>query len=146
MSACSYGRIPRAHVDPIGSAADAMRVFSVQMERPMRYETLVMFLDADSRGISLVTITDTTDAAQVLGVVEAMAMTAAQLPQIEGFVVVSVRPGGCLLPGDGERWLRSVDIADDNGSRLIDWLIVGRDGTISPREAGGLASRWPGAA
>jgi hypothetical protein len=142
MTVSSFGRAPRARLDPIFSAADAMAVFSLQMSRPLRHEILVMFLDANSRGSTLVTVSDTSDPFCVVDVAEAMALSATDNADVESLVIASVRPGGGMLPGDDDLWLESADTVDQCGLILVDWLIIGRHGVQSPREALGMPSRW----
>ena len=74
MPVSSHGRVPRARIDPIFSATDAMVVFTAQMMRPLRAETLVMFLDDAWRGSSLVTITGTDDPFEIIEIAETMAL------------------------------------------------------------------------
>jgi hypothetical protein len=143
MPISSHGRVPRARLDPIYSAGEAMSVFAAQMSSPLQAETLVMFLDSVGCGSTLVTVTDTDDPFHIVDIAEVMAHTAGSSPDISGIVLASVRPGGGVLPGDDELWLEAADVVDEAGSMLIDWLIIGRDGTISPRELLGMPSRWP---
>ena len=143
MPVSSHGRLPRARLDPIYSAAEAMAIFAAQMTKPMRAETLVMYLDDAGRGSTLVTVTGTDDPFQIVDIAEAMALSGSSSPDVCGLVLASVRPGGCVLPGDDELWLEAADVVDDIGLTLVDWLIIGRDGTVSPRELLGMPSRWP---
>lgn len=142
MPVSSFGRAPRARLDPILSAADAMAVFSRQMSRPLCDETLVMFLDAKRCGSTLVTVSDTAEPFCVVDVAEAMALCATENAEVEALVIASVRPGGGLLPGDDDLWLEAADVVDLCGLILIDWLVIGRHGTHSPRRELGLPSRW----
>jgi len=143
MPVSSHGRVPRAHFDPIFSAGDAMVVFTAQMTRPLCAETLVMFLDGAWHGSSLVTITGTDDPFQIIEIAETMALSRISSPDVSGFVLASVRPGGSVLPGDDDLWLEAADVVDDVGLTLVDWLIIGRGGTYSPRQLLGMPSRWP---
>lgn len=142
MAVSSYGRAPRARLDPIFTAHDAMAVFRLAMSRPLRHETLVMFLDANDCGSSLVTVTGTDEAFHIVEIAETMALSACDAPDISGLVLATVRPGGCPLPGDDELWLEAADLVADCGLILVDWLIIGRYGTHSPREQLGMPSRW----
>jgi hypothetical protein len=143
MPVSSHGRVPRARLDPIFSATDAIAVFAAQMTRPLRAETLVMFLDDAGRGTTLITVTDTDDPFQIVDIAETMALSGSASPDVSGLVLASVRPGGSVLPGDDELWLEAADVVDELGLILIDWLVIGRDGTVSPRELLGMPSRWP---
>ena len=143
MPVSSHGRVPRARLDPIFSAGEAMSVFASQMTRPMCAETLVMFLDDSGCGSTLVTVSGTDDPCQIVDIAEAMALSACASPDISSLVLASVRPGGWLLSGDDELWLEAADVVDETGLTLIDWLVIGRHGTVSPREELGMPSRWP---
>ncbi len=143
MPVSSYGHTPRAHVDPICSAADAMSVFSIQMTRPLCAETLVMFIDSGGCGSGLVTVSGTTEPLSMIEVAESMALSASGNAHIAGLVIVSVRPGGASLPDDDQLWFEADDLVDDVGLILYDWLIVGRNGCTSISDELGLPSRWP---
>jgi hypothetical protein len=143
MPVSSSGRLPRARLDPIYSAAEAMAIFAAQMTKPLRPETLVMYLDDAGRGSTLVTVTGTDDPFQIVEIAETMALSGNSHPNVCGLVLASVRPGGRVLPGDDELWLEAADVVADIGLVLVDWLIIGRDGTVSPRELLGMPSRWP---
>jgi len=143
MPVSSYGRVPRARTDPIFSAADAMVVFTAQLTRPLRFETLVMFLDDAGRGSTLVTVTGTEDPGQIIEIADTMALAGSSSPDVSALVLASVRPGGSCLPGDDDLWLQAADVVGTAGLTLIDWLIIGRNGTHSPRELLGMPSRWP---
>lgn len=142
MAVSSFGRAPRARLDPIFTAHDAMAVFSLAMSRPLRHETLVMFLDANDCGSSLVSVTDTDEPFHIVEIAETMALSGSDAPDISGLVLATVRPGGGLLPGDDELWLEASDVVEDCGLTLVDWLVIGRRGTHSPREQLGMPSRW----
>src|SRR6476620_441375 len=94
MSVSSFGRMPRAHLDPIVSVEDARAVFAMQMSDPVQDETLVMLLDDQLCGSTLITITDTRSVEQLLHVGEAMAQVASGLPDISAVVIASVRSEG----------------------------------------------------
>jgi hypothetical protein len=142
MPASSHHRAPRARIDPILSVELALDVFSMQMSRPMCHETLVMFLDGELRGGTLVSVTGTDDPFQIVEIAETMALTAANVPEVSSMVLATVRPGGRMLTGDDELWLQASDAAAESGLDLVDWLIIGRRGVERPRELLGLPSRW----
>ena len=142
MAVSSYGRAPRARIDPILSATDAMAVFALQMSRPRRHETLVMFLDGDRHGSTLVTVSDTSDPFCVVDIAEAMALGAIENPDIDALVIASIRPTGGMRASDNDLWLEAADVVEVCGLVLIDWLIVGPASVHSPREQLGMPSRW----
>lgn len=120
-----------------------MSVFSLQILRPMSPETLVMFVDTSGCGFSLVSVSGTEDPLAVIDVAETLAMVAGEAPDIAGFVIASVRPGGGLLLDDDEIWFEIDLVVEEFGLILYDWLVIGIHGTLSvPREFG-LPTRWP---
>lgn len=143
MPVSSHGRVPRARLDPIACVGDALAVFSAQMSRPLRDETLVMLLDDLHYGSTLITVTDTFSSDQLIEVAEAMAFTARSAPDISGLVLASVRPGHGLLDDDDVTWDLLDEVVAESGLVLIDWLVIGRRGTDLPREMSCEASRWP---
>jgi hypothetical protein len=142
MSSSSHGRVPRARVDPIQSMEDALVLFHAVMSRPIRAETLAVFLDDNSCGSTVVTVTGTLEPAHLLDVAEAMALSGASSPDVAALVLASVRPTLGLQPGDDDLWLRAADLVETSGLVLIDWFVITRHGTCSPRELLGRASRW----
>jgi DNA repair protein RadC len=142
MFMSSRDPVPQARRDPITSPQQAMSVFRLAMCRPLRDETLIMFLDDQLRGHELVSVSDTVDPWQVVDVADTMAFCAGGNEDITALVVASVRPGGGPLPDDEILWYEVADVVEDQGLTLIDWLIIGRDGVHSPRDYLGIASRW----
>ena len=119
-----------------------MAVFGLQIAQPLQPETLVMFLGDDRRGTQLVTVSDTDRQEHLVEIAEAMAEVACADPGIAGMVLATVRPGGTMLPGDIDLWLEAADVVEQSGLELIDWFIVTRGGTVSPRAVLGMPSRW----
>ncbi|MCU1392399.1 MAG: hypothetical protein JWM34_827 [Ilumatobacteraceae bacterium] len=143
MAVSSHGRVPRARHDPIQSIDTALALFSAQISRPLRAETLAMFLDEHDCGSTLVTVTDTEDPFAVVDVADAMSLAGGSSPEVCGLVLATVRPGGGPEPGDDDLWLEASDVVAENGLVLVDWFVIGRHGTFSPRELLGMPSRWP---
>ena len=142
MSSSRSDRIPRPWLDPICSAADALRVFSLQISKPLCSEVLVMFLDDDGFGGTLVTISGASDPTSLVEIAETMATCAAMHPEIAGIVFATVRPGGGPLIDDDEIWTEVELALDDFDLVLIDWFVIGRDGTVSMRDELGLRPIW----
>ena len=136
-------RIPRAGLDPIWSARDALAVFALQVSRPPALETLVMFIDSSGCGLSLVTVSDTTRPEQVVDVAETMAMAVADHADVSGLVLASVRPSGGVLADDDTLWFQIDAAVEGQGLVLFDWLVIGRDGTRSMVDELGVPTRWP---
>jgi hypothetical protein len=144
MPVSSFGRMPRAHLDPIVCVDDARAVFALQMTDPVQDETLVMLLDDRLCGSTLMTVTHTRSVTQLLDVAEAMGMIAGTTPGVAAVVLASVRGDGVardlLEPG---LWPKLDEIVEGFGVVLLDWLVTGPWGVLLPRAILGVPSRWP---
>lgn len=148
MSLCQCGSIPGPqHIDTASRAIDVFTATNVEPDRP---STMVMFLHADGSGGHLVSVTDTAEPDDVIGVVEALSQT--RLEFADSMVVASVRPpgrdydepllgDGPMLADDHRRWLEITDIAEHRGIELIDWFVFSRT-VACPRAVMGEPSRW----
>ncbi|CAB4796792.1 MAG: hypothetical protein F2735_03835 [Actinobacteria bacterium] len=142
MPVSAHGRVPRARIDPIVNAHQAMLVFELAMSLPLRSETLVMFLDELWRGHELVSVNDTTDPFHVVDVANTMGAYGAANDHTVGLVIATVRPFGDVHPNDRELWLEAVDAVEACGLQLIDWLIVDSYGATSVPDLLADGSRW----
>ena len=144
MPASAFGRMPRAHLDPIVCVDDARALFALQMSEPVVDETLVMLLDDQLCGSTLLTISGTRSVEQLLQAAEAVAMIANSTPEIGSVVIASVRREGAtadlLVPG---LWSTLDDIVEASSVVLLDWLVTGPWGLLLPRAMYGAPSRWP---
>lgn len=144
MPVPAHGRMPRAHLDPIVSVEDALAVFTMQMSDPADDETLVMLLDDQQCGSTLITVTGTHSVRQLLEVAEAMSIVATSMPHISAIVLASVRQQGHTSDlTDPSVWVQLDEIVEEYGLVLIDWLITGPWGVMLPRALLGERSRWP---
>ena len=147
-SFCGAHRAPHASVDPIDSARDALAVFDLAVRRPLVFETVVLVLDADRRGRTIVIVDGTVEPDSILAVVERMAESIASGGRPGALVVATCRPGGGPEPGDEDRWLEASDIADDLGVELVEWFVISGDvPTVAanawcPRDLLGESPRW----
>lgn len=140
---CETRRVPRAGLDPIRSARAALGVVNLARSRPAACETIVVVLDADRCGRSIVVVEHTSEPNSFVEVVERLAwIAAAQLPS-PGLVVASVRPGGGVVDGDDCRWLEASDAAESVGVELVEWFVIG-DGAapVCPRDLLADPPRW----
>ena len=137
-------RIPRARIDPIDDPATALALFRRTLAVPRRHETVIVLLDDERRGISIVTIDDTGDADQVVGSVECFTRPELVDQGLGALLVATDRTTtGGLEPGDADRWFEMCDLADRVGVELLEWFVFGR--TIScPRDLVGAPPRWRG--
>ena len=140
---CGAHRLPRARVDPIDDAVTALAIIRLAVHRPPIHETIVLVLDGDRRGRSVVVVDGTEQPDSVLDVVEHLAGSIAAQGGDGALVVASVRPHGCPLDADEDRWLEASDLADDAGVELVEWFVLdGNGGSWSPRELLGDPPRW----
>ena len=143
---CSWRRVPRAGVDPIDSASSAMSVLSLAVHRPLTPETIVLLLDDERRGVSIVVVDGTDDPNAVVLVVECLAEAVAEATPATSLVVASVRPGDGVLDDDPDRWLEASDVAAQRGVELVEWFVFDGDddalGVHCPRDDLGERPRW----
>jgi hypothetical protein len=71
-----------------------------------------------------------------------MARAAERIERATSLVVASVRPGGCVLPGDLDRWMEASTLAAAYGVTLIEWFIITESGVQCPRDLLGEPERW----
>jgi hypothetical protein len=138
----SAHRPPRAHIDSVADAADALALFSLAMHLPMQPEVIAFLLDDAGLGGTIVVVTDAASPDSVLGVVETMCMAGAANPDLCRLVVASVRPNGATRPGDIDRWLEASAIAEVHGIELVEWFVIGPAGPECPRDLLGEPERW----
>lgn len=128
---------------PVRSAADALHVLSLAVNRPLESETLCFLLDDQGVGGVITVVSGTTRPDAVLDVVELFARVGGSTPRARWLVVASVRPRGGLLPGDIDRWLEASELASRHGVTLLEWFVIGQGGAQRPRDLLGEPERWP---
>lgn len=140
-------RLPRAGIDPITSHDDALVTVAMAVHRPLRFETIVVLLDDERRGLALVVVTDTTCPDDVLEAVECLTRPTTHASRAGAIVVGSVRPGPHTrdhdpdIERDVERWLELSEIAEGHGVELLEWFVIGSE-VRCPRDDLGEAPRW----
>lgn len=156
-----HHRPPRAGIDPIGDAADALAALSLALHWPLRAETIVMLLDDERRGITLVVVSGTRRPDDVVEVIERLADPAAHGGRVAAIVAASIRPGAgrndletdrvdddhsdtYRIDADVDRWLEMSDLAAQSGVELVEWFVVGPDraDVSCPRDRLGEPPRW----
>ena len=144
---CGAHRVPRAGVDPIVDASQALDVVQLAMSSPPREEIVVIVLDADHRGRAIVVVDGTDDDDAVVEVVERLAERSRDGPDGAALVVASIRPGADRVAADADRWLEASELADEAGVELVEWFVVQAEGdTIvasCPRDLLAETPRWP---
>jgi hypothetical protein len=146
-------RVPRARIDPIACADDALALIRGVLAVPARPETIVVILDDAHRGLGIVSVSDTTSADAVVDVVECLAQPDLFGGDAAALVVATARPlyalddavEGDTVGRDIDRWFEICDLAELVGLELVEWFVVGR--SIScPRDLVGVPPRWRGGA
>jgi hypothetical protein len=137
----TFHPVPRGGIDPIRSADDALAVLA--LAAPYGHDTIVILLDAEHRGSSIMIVTDTTDPDALFAVIDVcVSAAAADDVPIEAMIVASSRPGGDVEADDVHRWLEAGDLCRSGGLELIEWFVLGRSGPQCPREMFGEPERW----
>lgn len=124
---CGVHRPPRAGLDPVDSADAALSVIRLAVSRPLRQEVVVLVLDADRRGHSIVIVDGTDEPDAVVEIVEHLAESLVDGGGDVALVVATIRPGGGPLEDDDTRWLEASELAERAGVELIEWFVISDD-------------------
>ncbi|HUS43999.1 MAG TPA: hypothetical protein VMY16_15150 [Ilumatobacteraceae bacterium] len=135
-----FRRVPRGGIDPIRCADDALAVLA--LAAPYDHDTIVVLLDANRCGSSVMVVTDTIDHDALFEVIGVCVASAAPQTAIEAMIVASSRPDGDVEPDDVHRWLEASDQCRAGGLELVEWFVLGRSGPRLPRELFGERDRW----
>lgn len=133
-------RVPRANIDPIGSASEALALVSLAIGHPLRHETVVIVLDDDRLG-NVITVVGETQHADLCTIVETFCLAACGTAG-SALVVATVRPDGATRPGDVDVWLEASALANTFDVELLEWFIIGPAGPECPRDLIGELERW----
>jgi hypothetical protein len=142
MPACDALDVSLPHPAPVRCGTDALRLLFLAASQPLEPETLALLLDRHGNGGVIAVVSGTVDADSVLTVAECFACAAEGLPRAAALVLATVRPNGCVLPGDIDRWLDASALAATHGVDLIEWYIIGTSGAQCPRDLLGEPERW----
>ena len=88
-NSCSLHRLPRAGVDRIDSECLARSMIDLMVSDPMRTETIVLLLDHERRGISVLIVSGTIPLDSIFDVLDVI--TSIELDELGSVVVASVR-------------------------------------------------------
>jgi hypothetical protein len=161
---CSLHRLPRAGVDPI-DAPTALSMLTQIAHRPRRYETIVLMLDYERRGLGVMVVSGTVALDAMFDVLDVI--ISLDSDELGAIVVGSVRPSHGVLDGpdpdrrvidghdidkqqggavdldahDLDRWLEATAMVDDRGLDLLEWFVIGHTVTC-PRDVFGEPPRW----
>jgi hypothetical protein len=145
---CSIHRLPQAGVDPIDSEFVARCLLDAVVSTPLRHETIVVFLDQQRRGISLLFVSGTVPFDSLFDVLDVVIDVGTEIDELGAVVLYTVRPPAPGVPDldelDVDRWLEASAMLDDAGIELVEWFVVGALVT-SPRDLLGEPPRWTGA-
>ena len=133
-------RLPRANVDPIRSAGDALAVISSVMHHPLVDETVVVYLAEQRLGCHINVVADTHDVD--LGLLLDRLLSTVSPAGSLAMVVASVRPQGATRPGDLDAWLEASALMEARGIELVEWFVIGPAGPECPRDLLGEPERW----
>lgn len=121
---------PRAHLDPIEQTCDLVALAALALHEPLEPETLVVLLDADSRGQCLLTVTDTDRPDDIISIARFLQQAHEQANdhasggQATAVALISVRPGAIADPDDGDRRAALEQMLWP--LTLADWLVFGQ--------------------
>jgi hypothetical protein len=127
----------------VDSADAALAVISAAIDRPHQPQVIVLVLDGDLRGHTVVVVDGTDSPDAVVEVVELVAEGAAEAARPATLVVAAVRPTYSALPGDADRWLELCEIAETHGCEIVEWFVFSDDVAWCPRDLLAEPPRWP---
>jgi hypothetical protein len=145
---CGAHRAPRAGIDPITGPAAALAVIRLALASPPCEETIVVLLDPQRRGRTVVVVDGCRGDDDVIEIVERLAEAIAGRPPddtgdgwLGGLVVASVRRNRGIDHHDADRWLDASDVAERFGVELIEWFVIDARAGIPPERVAALCPR-----
>jgi hypothetical protein len=145
MNVTTYHGPPRAGIDPIDHHESGLMTVALACHTPPQPETVVVYLDDDRRGVSIVTVTGTDEPDAVVDVVERLTHPLVHDGRIAAVVVATVRTtpdDAATAERDIDRWLEISDAAEQHGVELVEWYVLGPLGARCPRDELGELPRW----
>ena len=136
----SFHAVPRGGIDPIRCADDALAVLA--LGAPYGHDTIVMLLDTERCGCSVMVVTDTVEPDALFRVIDRCLEATKQHPVIEGVILATSRPDRDTEIDDIHRWLEASDQCRAGGLGLVEWFVLGRSGPRCPRQLFGEPERW----
>lgn len=135
-----YHQVPRGGIDPITCREDALAVLA--LGAPYGHDTIVIPLDADRCGGSVVVVTDTFEPDAMFRILDTFVAAGRDRPEIGGLILATSRPGGTVGLDDMHRWLEASDQCRAGGLELVEWFVIAGAGVACPRELFGEPERW----
>ena len=146
MSHFSTGRHIPYGGEPIVDATDALGVIALAVSPdPGPGETIVIVLDAERCGHTILVVGGTDHPDALLEVADMIAATAPTHQHAMSIVIASVRPGHALEPADIDRWLEASDRLARAGAELVEWFVISGTACVDamcPRDLLGEPPRW----
>jgi hypothetical protein len=127
----------------VDSADAALAVITAAMHHPLQPQVIVLVLDPDLCGHTIVIVDGAVSPDAVIEVVELVAEGSAESTRPATLVVAAVRPHFGALPGDADRWLELCEIAETHGCELLDWFVFSDEVAWCPRDLLAEPPRWP---
>lgn len=134
-------RLPVAEVDRFDNPSTALALVDALASTPPVHESIVILLDDDHRGSTIMNFDGTVDNESVLHVADAVIERAHFVDDVGAAIIASIRPGGCDELDDVERWLTIDEQLGLFGIELVEWFVIGHS-VSCPRALLGDASRW----
>jgi hypothetical protein len=134
---------PSSALPVVDSAEAALATIIRAAHEPARPEVIVILLDPDLVGHTIVVVDGATSPDAVIETMEVMTEAAAEAGREQSFVVASIRPGDGVLPGDVDRWIELSDLADTHGCELLEWFVISDQVAWCPRDFLIEPPRWP---
>lgn len=142
-SFCTFHRVPRAGVDPIDTERAALAVINLVLEPPLHDDTIVIALDRERRGRSLMVVHGTNGHDDLFGVLEMLVEM--DVEELDALIVATVRPPVVGVPDldplDVERWILASELVEESGLELVEWFVIGA-GVSCPRDLLPEPPRW----
>ena len=146
MSHFSTGRHIPYGGEPIVDATDALGVIALAVSPdPGPGETIVIVLDAERCGHTILVVGGTDHPDALLEVVDTIAAAALTHQDGMSIVIASVRPRHALEPADIDRWLEASDRLARAGAELVEWFVISGISCVDavcPRDLLGEPPRW----
>jgi len=146
MSHFCTGRHIPCGGEPIVDATDALGVIALALSSdPGPGETVVLVLDAERCGHTILVVGGTDHPDALLEVADTIAAAASTRQDGMSIVVASVRPEHALEPADIDRWLEASDRLAQAGAELVEWFVISGTACVDavcPRDLLGESPRW----
>ncbi|MEM8619626.1 MAG: hypothetical protein AAGF73_07885 [Actinomycetota bacterium] len=134
--------VPRAGIDHIRCARQALAAINTRPPRPGAAQISVLALDREHRGVALMTVADPPDRDAVVTVATLVANAHQRTGRRRNAVVLaSFRPGDDADLSDIDRWIECDSIFDEIGVDLLEWFVIGAR-LVCPREFTAERPRW----